>query len=138
GALLLAAAVGCGVGGDDDRADGVGPRIVVTTNVLGDVVTQLVGDDAAVEVLMPPGANPHDLAPSPRQAAAMRSADLLVVNGRGFEEGLLDAIEAAEADGVPVVAAADGLGGHDHEDHDDDDQDDDHGHDGHDGHDHDA
>jgi len=143
GALLLAAAVGCGVGGDDDRADGGGPRIVVTTNVLGDVVTQLVGDDAAVEVLMPPGANPHDLAPSPRQAAAMRSADLLVVNGRGFEEGLLDAIEAAEADGVPVVAAADGLGGHDHEDHDDDDQDDDdqdddHGHDGHDGHDHDA
>lgn len=69
----------------------------------------LVGDDVAVEVVMPPNADPHDFAPSAQQAAAMRQADALVVNGLDFEEGLLDTVEAAEADGVPVIAAADAI-----------------------------
>jgi ABC-type Zn uptake system ZnuABC Zn-binding protein ZnuA len=80
-------------------------RVVVTTNVLGDVVATIVGDDAGVEVIMPPGSNPHDFAPSARQAAAMREADLLIVNGADFEEGLISAIEGAKADGVPVYEA---------------------------------
>jgi zinc/manganese transport system substrate-binding protein len=33
----------------------------------------------------------------------------VVANGLGLEEGLLDSIEAAEADGVPVVELAEGL-----------------------------
>jgi zinc/manganese transport system substrate-binding protein len=35
----------------------------------------------------------------------MRTADLLIVNGAGAEEGMLDLIEAAEADGVRTVEA---------------------------------
>jgi zinc/manganese transport system substrate-binding protein len=82
---------------------------VVTTNILGDVVEQLVGDDAEVEVVMPPNADPHDFAASAQQAASMREADALVVNGLGFEEGLGDTVEAAEADGVPVITATDAI-----------------------------
>lgn len=104
---LTGATVVAGCGGGD--AGGDGPRIVVTTSILGDVVQQLVGDAAEVDVIMPPGTDPHDVAPSPRQAAAMREADVLVVNGLGFEAALLDTIEAAEEDGVTVVAAADGI-----------------------------
>lgn len=114
--------------GDDDAttsSDAAQPSadatVVVTTSILGDVVRNLVGDDAQVEVVMPPNADPHDFAPSARQAAAMRSADVLVVNGLGFEEGLIDTIEAAEGDGVVVVTATDGVdellklqGAHDH------------------------
>jgi zinc/manganese transport system substrate-binding protein len=85
------------------------PRVVVTTNILGDVVEQLVGDLVEVEVIMPPNADPHDLAPSPQQAEAMRTADLLVVNGEGFEAGLDDTIEAAEADGATVIRATDAV-----------------------------
>jgi len=33
----------------------------------------------------------------------MTEADLVVANGLGFEEGLLDAIETAEGEGVPVL-----------------------------------
>ena len=58
---------------------------------------------------MPPNADPHDFAASAQQAASMRDADALVVNGLGFEEGLLDTIEAAEADGVPVIEATDAI-----------------------------
>lgn len=97
--------------GDDtgSPSTGGGARIVVTTNILGDVVRELVGDDADVEVIMPVGADPHELAPSPQQAAAMRDADVLVVNGLGFEAGLVDTIAAAEDDGATVVTAADAI-----------------------------
>ena len=88
------------------------PRVVVTTNILGDVVENLVGDDADVEVVMPPNADPHDFAASAQQAASMREADALVVNGLGFEEGLVDTIDAAADDGVPVITATDAIEPH--------------------------
>jgi zinc/manganese transport system substrate-binding protein len=82
---------------DDDGAgvDGGRPSIVVTSNILGDIVTMVAGDAADVEVLLPLGVDPHEFAPSTRQAEAMADADLLVVNGAGFEAGLDDAIEGA-------------------------------------------
>ncbi|MBQ0928451.1 metal ABC transporter solute-binding protein, Zn/Mn family [Saccharopolyspora endophytica] len=35
------------------------PHVVVTTNILGDITRQIVGDDVPVSVLMTPGADPH-------------------------------------------------------------------------------
>ena len=88
-------------------ADGELPTIVVTTNIVGDIVTQTVGDLAEVEVIMPIGADPHDFAPSAKQAEAMENADLLVVNGAGFEEGMMDIIEQVQSSGTPVFEFAD-------------------------------
>lgn len=101
----LVALAACGTG----EGSGGTPRVVVTTSILGDVVANLVGDAAVVEVVMPPGSDPHAFSPSARQAVAMREADVLVVNGLGFEVGLRDTIEAAEADGAVVVTAADAV-----------------------------
>jgi zinc/manganese transport system substrate-binding protein len=122
--LLAGACAGGAAVGEGSGADGGGrPRVVVTTTILGDVVKALAGDDVDVEVVMPPGVDPHAFAPSAAQAEAVRRADLLVVNGGGAEEGMHDVVEAAEADGVRVVAAVDAVatlpavGGHDeHED----------------------
>jgi len=109
--LVVLVAGGLTACGDEDGASSAGdqPTIAVTTSILGDVVGELVGDDATVEVVMPPNADPHDFAASAQQAALMREADALVVNGLGFEEGLVDTIEGVEADGVPVIAATDGV-----------------------------
>lgn len=79
------------------------PRIVVTTNILGDVVTQIVGDAAEVSVLMKPNADPHSFGISAREAHAMRSVDLVVYNGLGLEEGVLQHVEAARAEGVRAL-----------------------------------
>ncbi len=110
---ILTVAVLAGCGSDETTDDSAGnpdaPTIVVTTGILGDVVSNLVGDGAAVEVIMPPGANPHDFQLSAREADEIREADVLVVNGANFEVGLSDAIEAAESDGVPVCTAIDGV-----------------------------
>ncbi len=39
----------------------------------------------------------------------MRAADALVVNGLGFEGGLVDGIDAAASDGVPLITATDAV-----------------------------
>lgn len=111
---LLLAASAC-AGGDDGAADGASPagtgalRVVVTTSILGDLVSDLVGDVGDVEVLMQPGQDPHGFSPSARQAASLREADLVVANGLQLEESLLDALEAAEADGARVLRLAEHL-----------------------------
>lgn len=86
-----------------------GPRIVVTTNILGDVVETLVGDQVEVATLMQPNADPHSFEISAQQAAAMERADLVVANGLGLEEGLVQHVETAEAAGVVVVEAGDAV-----------------------------
>jgi zinc/manganese transport system substrate-binding protein len=112
-ATLPLVALALGACGDDEgsasASGGPGPRVVVTTNVLGDVVSDLVGDEADVEVIMPSGSDPHEFQPSAQQAAAIREADALIANGAGFEEGLTSTLEAAEEDGVPTLAAVDAV-----------------------------
>lgn len=78
-------------------------HIVVTTNILGNVVTEIVGDQAEVRVLMRPNTNPHSFAVSAREAHTMQTADLVVYNGLGLEEGVLHHVEAASSEGVPTV-----------------------------------
>ena len=103
GILTVVALGACGGEGEDTG----GTQVVVTSSILGDVVEQVVGPDVGVEVIMPRGAAPHEFAPSARQVEAMAEADLLVVNGGGFEAGLDSAIEAAEDAGATVFTAVD-------------------------------
>lgn len=91
-------------GTDDPR-----PTIVVSTNILGDVVGELVGDQAQVVTLMKPNADPHSFEISAQEAATLRDADLLVSNGLGLEEGLQQHLDAAAADDVPMFVAGDAI-----------------------------
>ncbi|MDX1511935.1 MAG: metal ABC transporter substrate-binding protein, partial [Nitriliruptorales bacterium] len=60
-------------------------------------------------VLLQPGQDPHGFAPSAQQVAALRTADLVVANGLGLEEGLLDVLAEAGGDGVEVLELAPAL-----------------------------
>lgn len=86
-------------------ADADRPSVYVTTNIIGDVVTSIVGDRIEVVTLMARGADPHSFELSVQQAAGLRSAELIVSNGLGLEEGLAHHVEAAAAEGVPVFEA---------------------------------
>jgi len=111
---LIATAVVAGVlataCGDDGSADAGSvdtPTIAVTTSILGDVVSEMTGDLATVDVVMPANADPHEFQPSARDAADLREADVLVANGAGFEAGLEETIHGAEEDGTVVFEAID-------------------------------
>ena len=115
----------------DSAEDDFAPSVVVTTTILGSVVSDIatcaVGDDSRVTVLMPLGADPHDFQASSAQVAQMAKADLIVANGLGLEEGMLDALENIETDGGVVMEIASlldplplgNLDGHVEDDHDD-------------------
>ena len=120
-ALLGMAVVVAACGGanttTDDRL-----RVVASTSVLGDIVSEIVGDEAIVEVVMGPGVDPHDFEVSARQAEDIATADLVVAFGLGLEESLLDVIESQapeslllgpELDPIPFT----GPDPHDDEDH---------------------
>lgn len=85
------------------------PVVVVSTNILGDVVGELVGDQARVVTLMKPNADPHSFEISAQEAATLRDADLLVSNGLGLEEGLQQHLDAAVAAEVPSFVAGDAI-----------------------------
>ena len=116
--------------GDDDDVTSAAtdrPTVVVTTNILGDVVENLVGEEMNVVTIMPVGADPHDFQASAQQVAEIGEAEVLVVNGAAFEEGLLDVIESAEDDGVPVFEAIGAVstvefGEGSHDEHDDEEE----------------
>lgn len=97
-------ASGCTAAPGQDR-----PLVAVTTNILGDVVSEVVGDAAEVMVLMPAGADPHSFEASAQEAARLRTADLVVENGLGLEEGVSRHVRAAADDGVPVFTAGDAV-----------------------------
>ncbi|MCC8242775.1 metal ABC transporter substrate-binding protein [Saccharothrix sp. NEAU-S10] len=96
--LVLA---GCG------SAHGRRNGIVVTTNILGDITRNVVGDAAPVTVLMKPDADPHSFAISAQESARLESAALVVYNGLGLEEGVLRHVHAAEQADVPTLAVGD-------------------------------
>lgn len=81
--------------------------IVATTSILGDVVSQVVGDAAEVETIMPAGSDPHDFEASAQQVAALEKADLVVANGLELEQSLIDPLQNAEDTGIPVFHATD-------------------------------
>lgn len=101
----LAASVLAGCAPADDER----PLVVVSTNILGDVVDRLVGDDVEVMTLMRPDADPHSFEISAQDAARLRTADLLVSNGLGLEEGLQQHIDAAVAEGVDSFVAGEAI-----------------------------
>ncbi|MDJ0396055.1 metal ABC transporter substrate-binding protein [Rhodococcus sp. G-MC3] len=97
---LLAILAGC------SAADSSGkPTIVVTTNILGDITSNIVGDQAEVMVLMPVDSDPHSFDISASEAARVESADLLISNGLGLEEGVAETIDAARSEGIEIVEA---------------------------------
>lgn len=98
GMLALA---GCGSTSEDEGR----PTVVVTTNILGDVVENVVGDAAEVTTLMKPDADPHSFEISAQEASLLSRADLVVSNGLGLEEGLQQHLDRAADAGVEVFVA---------------------------------
>ncbi|MFB6663321.1 zinc ABC transporter substrate-binding protein AztC [[Kitasatospora] papulosa] len=99
----VAAGTACTTGGEQ-------PRIVVTTNILGDITREIVGDEAEVTVLMKPDADPHSFGLSAVQAAELERADLVVFNGLGLEENVLRHVDAARESGVATFEAGKAVG----------------------------
>ena len=102
---VLLMAVGCG----NATEQAGGHRIMVTTNILGDLVSNVVGDSAEVDVLMKRNADPHSFALSAKEADRMAGAQLIFANGLGLEEGVQRHVDSAAGRGVATLAIGDHI-----------------------------
>lgn len=60
-------------------------KIVASFSILGDLVEQVVGEHADVTTIVGPDADAHVYQPSVADARAVADADIIFVNGLGFE-----------------------------------------------------
>jgi len=81
--------------------------VVTSTNVWGDVVSQIGGDQVAVTALIvDPAADPHSFEPTAQAQLALSKAALVVENGGGYDDFVQTMISAAGV-AAPVVTAVD-------------------------------
>ena len=104
--LLLA---GCARTADSDGAADFSDRkmrVVVTTNVIGDLVRQVAGDAVDLTTLMGPGVDPHLYRASEGDVQTMAEADLVLYNGLHLEGKMTDVFAQMNKRSVPTSALA--------------------------------
>ena len=85
-------------------------RVVASTDVWGDVVRQIGGSDVQVDSLISdPDRDPHEYQADPRDQLAVSRAQLVVVNGGGYDDFLTQLLKNAP-DSTRTVDAADASG----------------------------
>jgi zinc/manganese transport system substrate-binding protein len=89
-------------------ADAAPLKVVASFTVLGDLTQQIGGDDVAVTTLVGADGDTHVYQPTPNDAKALKEADLIVVNGLGFEGWMSRLIESSGTK-APVVTASQGI-----------------------------
>lgn len=119
--VLAVALLATACGGEAASTD-EGLRIVASTSVLGDIVSQIVGDEATVEVVMGAGTDPHDFEVSARQAEDIATADLVIAFGLGLEESLLDVIASQAPESLLLGPELDPIPFTGHDAHDDEEE----------------
>ncbi len=80
-------------------------RVVTTFSVLADIVRNVGGDAVELTNLVGPNADAHVYEPTPADARAMARAQVVIVNGLGFE-GWLDRLIAASGYRGEVLVAS--------------------------------
>ncbi len=81
-------------------------KAVATFSILGDLVSEVAGDKAALSVLVGADMDAHAYQPRPSDARMLADAQLLVSNGLGFEGWIDRLAKAAPFKGRAVVASA--------------------------------
>lgn len=101
--VLALAAAACG----GDGGSGEGIEVVAAFYPLAEAARQVGGNLVTVHDLTPAGVEPHDLELKPSDVGRIRSADLVLYLGAGFQPAVEDAVESSPND----AAAVDLLGG---------------------------
>ncbi|MFT3817820.1 MAG: zinc ABC transporter substrate-binding protein [Rubrivivax sp.] len=86
------------------RAQAPAPRLVASFSILADMARELAPAGVQVTALVGPDADAHVYEPSPADGRRLSQADLVLVNGLGFEGWIERMVEVAGARGKVAVA----------------------------------
>lgn len=113
-ALLIAAlaavgAAGCGGAGPASASGKL--NVVAAEDFWGSIAAQLGGDRVEVtSIVANPAADPHDYEPTAEDARTLAGAQLVIVNGIGYDSWTSKLIDASPSTGRTVLAVGELLG----------------------------
>ncbi len=102
----LALALLLGLSGGAEAADKI--KAIASFSILGDMVRQVGGDRVEVAALVGSDGDAHVYEPTPADAKNLSAANILFVNGLGFE-GWMDRLENSSGFKGKVVVASHGV-----------------------------
>ena len=83
-------------------------NVVASFSILGDMVSVVAGDKANVTTIVGPDADAHLYSPNTDDAVAVAKADLIIINGMGFETWSQTLIDTSRTKAATAVAT-DGI-----------------------------
>ena len=83
-------------------------RVVASFSILADMAREIGGSAVEVAALVGPDSDAHVFQPSPADARRLANAELVVVNGLGFE-GWMDRLVRSSGYRGPVLVASEGV-----------------------------
>ncbi len=91
------------------------PLILGTASMISDMATNIFGDKANVQNIVPIGGDPHMFEPTPKSAQTVNKANLVLMNGLTFEGWLMELVENSgtkakvitTTEGVDVISSVD-------------------------------
>jgi len=106
--FLVLALTACGA--PSGSGAGAAVEVVATTTIFADFVSQVGGERVEVRFLVPAGGEVHTFDPRPSDVTAFTDADLIVMNGLGLDDWVIDLVGQAGSE-APVVRLAEDLPG---------------------------
>jgi len=105
-ALSLAALTLTGCTDQARWQKGTGPiKIVASTNVWGDIAYQIAGEEATVTALIDNvNQDPHSFEASARDQLAVQGADIVIMNGGGYDDFVEQMVEADDTPAILINA----------------------------------
>lgn len=105
--LVVLAITACSSGPDDDTASGQ-VRVVASTNVYAQVAAQIAGPSGRVDAIIADAhTDPHSYVGNARDVLALRNADVVIVNGGGYDDFMEPLLHAADVPPDRVIDAVD-------------------------------
>lgn len=83
-------------------------RVVASFSILADMARKVGAEHAEVTSLIGPGEDAHAFEPAPADGGKLANADVIIVNGLGFE-GWMDRLIAASGASAKVVVASQSI-----------------------------
>jgi ABC-type Zn uptake system ZnuABC Zn-binding protein ZnuA len=81
-------------------------RVLAIESYLADMVQNVAGQRAAVDTLIPLGLDPHAFEPTPADVARIAGAQVVIMNGSGFEDWLAETLQNAGGQRLVIEASA--------------------------------
>ena len=111
--LVIAAAAGLYLNRPSSQTSSTQVQVVAAENFWGSLISQLAGTHAQVlSLVSDPNADPHSYESNAANARAFASANLLIVNGAGYDDWALRLLSANNNQNQKVLNVAELLGKH--------------------------